>query len=87
MVNNKLLPVTAFAVLFGLAACNAPAYHSKANFDAAGNAIGNGKVGAGADYTGHGLGEGAQATGQGISTGAQQTGHAIGNTFNGSNSN
>jgi hypothetical protein len=87
MMISKRLVVTAFAALFCLSACNAPAYHARANFDAAGQALGNGKVGAGASYTGHGFVEGAQATGQAISTGAQDAGHAISNTVKDSHSN
>ncbi len=82
-MNNKLTLIIALAGLFGLAACNAPAYHAQANFNAAGQALGNGNVGAGASYTGHAFAEGAQATGQAIVTGAQQTGHAINNGVNG----
>jgi len=82
-MSNKLRLFISIAALFGLAACNAPAYHSQANFNAAGQALGNGNVGAGASYTGHAFAEGAQATGQAIGTGAQQAGHAISNTFNG----
>ena len=85
MMYNKLPLAISLAAMFGLAACNAPAYHSKANFNAAGQALGNGNVGAGASYTGHAFGEGAQATGQAIGTGAQDTGHAISNTVNGNN--
>jgi len=67
-MKNKILMATSFAAILGLAACNAPAsQHSSANFNAAGQALGNGKIGAGADYTGHGIAEGAQATGQSIS--------------------
>jgi hypothetical protein len=83
MMNHKRFLMISLSALFGLAACNAPAYHSKANFNAAGQALGNGNVGAGASYTGHGLAEGAQATGQAIGTGAKDTGHAISNTVNG----
>lgn len=82
-MNNKLALVVATAAAFGLAACNAPASHSQADFNAAGQALGNGNIGAGASDTGHAFSEGAQATGQAISTSAQQTGHAISNTFNG----
>ncbi len=71
------------AAMLGLSACNAPAYHSQANFNAAGQALGNGNVGAGASYTGHAFAEGAQATGQAIGTGAQKAGNAIKNTVNG----
>ncbi len=83
MMNNKLPLIISLAAVFGLAACNAPANHSQANFNAAGQALGNGNVGAGASYTGHAFAEGAQATGQAIGTGAQQAGHAISNTFSG----
>ncbi len=83
MVNRKLPLAILFAALMGLAGCNAPAYHSQANFNAAGQALGNGNVGAGASYTGHAFVDGAQATGQAIGTGAQQTGHAINNAVNG----
>jgi hypothetical protein len=82
MMKNKLSLAAGFAAVLGLAACNAPAYHAQANFNAAGQALGNGNVGAGASYTGHGFAEGAQATGQAIGTGAQETGHAINNTVN-----
>ncbi len=85
MLNKKIPLIISLATVLGLAACNAPAHHSQANFNAAGQALGNGNIGAGASYTGHGFGEGAQATGQAISTGAQQTGHAISNTVNGNN--
>jgi hypothetical protein len=83
MMSSKFPLVLSLAGMFGLAACNAPAYHSQANFNAAGQALGNGNVGAGASYTGHAFAEGAQAAGQAIGTGAQQAGHAITNTFSG----
>ncbi len=83
-MKHKFPLAISLAAMFGLAACSAPAApHSAANFNAAGQALGNGNVGAGADYTGHGFAEGAQATGQAIGSGAQQTGHAISNTANG----
>jgi len=66
MMNDIWLRVILLSALAGLAACNAPAYHARANFNAAGQALGNGNVGAGASYTGHAFGEGAQATGQAI---------------------
>jgi hypothetical protein len=87
MLNHKLRLAALLAALLGLTACNAPAYHSQANFNAAGQALGNGNVGAGASDTGHAFAEGAQATGQAIGTTAQQAGHAIHNTFNGDNGN
>ena len=83
MMNSKIPLAISLAAVFGLAACNAPAYHSQANFNAAGQALGNGNIGAGASYTGHAFAEGAQATGQAIGTGAQKAGHAISNTFSG----
>ena len=83
MLNHKLRLAALLAALLGLTACNAPAYHSQANFNAAGQALGNGYVGAGTSDTGKAFAEGAKATGQAISTSAQQTGHAISNTFNG----
>lgn len=83
MMTHKLPLVFSLAALLGLAACNDRGYHAQANFDAAGQALGNGQVGNGASYTGHGFAEGAQATGQAIGTGAQDTGHAISHTVNG----
>jgi hypothetical protein len=87
MMSRKLHLTIAFGIVCGLAACNSPAHHSQANFNAAGQALGNGDVGAGASYTGHAFTEGAQATGQAISTSAQQTGHAINKTINGGSGN
>jgi hypothetical protein len=87
MINSKFPLIISLAALSGLAGCNAPAAHSQANFNAAGQALGNGNIGAGASYTGHAFAEGAQATGQAIGTGARQAGHAISNTFNGSSGN
>lgn len=88
-MNSKLPLGLLLASAFGLAGCvhHNPAYHSNANFHAAGQAFGNGNVGAGASYTGHGIGEGAQAAGQAIGNGAQDAGHAIHNTFTGDNGN
>ncbi len=77
-MKHKFFLVISLAGVAGLAGCNAPAYHAQANFNAAGQALGNGNIGAGASYTGHGFAEGAQATGQAIGTGAQATGQAIG---------
>jgi hypothetical protein len=85
MMYEKLALLLSFGAFLGLAACNAPAAHSQANFNAAGQALGNGQVGAGASYTGHAFADGAQATGQAIGTGAQQAGHAISHTFSGNN--
>jgi hypothetical protein len=68
---------------FSLAACNGHGAQSQSDFNAAGQALGSGNIGAGATDTGHAFAQGAQATGQAIGTGAQQTGHAINNTFNG----
>jgi hypothetical protein len=66
-----------FAAVLGLAACNAPAYHSQANFNAAGQNIGNGNLGAAANDTGHAFSEGANATGQAISNGASHVGSSV----------
>jgi hypothetical protein len=82
-VKYKLPLVVSLVAVSGLAACNPPAARSQADFTAAGQALGNGYVGAGTSDTGNAFAEGAKATGQAISTSAQQTGHAISNTFNG----
>jgi hypothetical protein len=83
MLKKKLPLMISLAAMLGLAACNAPADRSQADFNAAGQALGNGNIGTGASDTGHAFAEGAQATGQAIGTGAQQTGHAINSAFNG----
>ncbi len=82
-MNNKLVLAFLLAAAFGLAACNGHGAQSQADFNAAGQALGNGNIGAGATDTGHAFSQGAQATGQAIGTGAQQTGQAINKTFNG----
>jgi hypothetical protein len=82
MTNNKLPLIILSVAMFGLAGCNRQGEHAQANFNAAGQAIGSGDVGAGANYTGHAFTDGAHATGQAIGTGAQQTGHAINNAVN-----
>ena len=72
-----------FITATSLEGCNGPGHHASANFNAAGQAIGNGNVGDSASYTGHAFTEGAQATGQAIGNGAQQVSHAA----SGNNSN
>lgn len=71
------------ATLLCLAACNAPADRAQADFNAAGQALGSGNIGAGANDTGHAFAEGAKATGQAIGTSALQAGEAINKAFNG----
>jgi hypothetical protein len=87
MLKNRLPLIIALAAMLGLAACNAPAARSQADFNAAGQALGSGNIGAGATDTGHAFVAGAQATGQAIGTGAQATGNAINNTFSGNKGN
>jgi hypothetical protein len=82
MKNHLTLAISLGAALC-LAACNGHGAQSSSDFNAAGQALGSGNIGAGATDTGHAFAQGAQATGQAIGTGAQQTGHAINNTFNG----
>jgi hypothetical protein len=84
---TKKLPAIFAVALFCLSACNSHGASSQADFNAAGQALGNGNIGAGATDTGHAFSQGAQATGQAIGTTAQQTGHAINHTFNGDNGN
>jgi len=57
-----------FAALLGLAACNDSGTAAKQDFNAAGQNLGNGNIGAGANDTGHAFSNGANATGQAIST-------------------
>jgi hypothetical protein len=87
MLKKTLPLVISLAAMLGLAACNAPADRSQADFNAAGQSLGNGNIAAGATDTGHAFVAGAQATGQAIGTGAQKAGDAINNTFNGNKSN
>jgi len=63
-----------FTTLLGLAACNDQGTAAKQDFNAAGQNLGNGNVGAGASDTGHGFSNGAKATGQAISSTAQRVG-------------
>ncbi len=63
-----------FTALLGLAACNNSGGAAKQDFNAAGQNLGNGNVGAGANDTGHGFSNGANATGQAIG----DTAHRIG---------
>ena len=81
-MNKKLTLALSLGAMLGLAACNNHGTHAQANFNAAGQALGQGNVGAGANYTGHAFVDGAQATGQAIGTGAQDTGHAINGAVN-----
>jgi hypothetical protein len=83
MMNNKLTLAFSLGAMLGLSACNTHGHDAQTNFNAAGQAIGNGNVGAGANYTGQAFAEGAKATGQAIGTSAQQAGQAINKTFNG----
>jgi hypothetical protein len=82
MTNNKIPLVILAVAMFALAGCNRSGEHAQANFNAAGQAIGNGDIGAGANDTGHAFSDGAHATGQAIGTGAQHTGDAINNAVN-----
>jgi hypothetical protein len=86
MKKNISLALSIVAMLC-LAGCNAPATRAQADFNAAGQALGSGNIGAGATDTGHAFVAGAQATGQAIGTGAQATGNAINSTFNGNKGN
>jgi hypothetical protein len=87
MMTNKLCVTISLVAILGLAGCNAPANRAQADFNAAGQALGSGNIGAGATDTGHAFVAGAQATGEAIGTGAQTTGNAINNTFNGNKGN
>jgi hypothetical protein len=53
MMKHKFPLAFSFAALVGLAACNAHGNHAQGNFNAAGQALGNGDIGAGASDTGH----------------------------------
>jgi hypothetical protein len=87
MLKFRVPLLVPLAAMPGLAGCNAPANRAQADFNAAGQALGSGNVGAGATDTGHAFIAGTQATGQAIGTGAQATGNAINNTFNGNKGN
>jgi hypothetical protein len=76
-MKTPILLYLSLAALLGLAACNAPAYNSRQDFNAAGQNLGNGNIGAGAADTGHAFSQGANATGQAITT----TAHQAGNSF------
>jgi hypothetical protein len=82
-MQNRLNLAIALAAAFALAGCNGHGAQSQADFNAAGQALGSGNIGAGATDTGHAFAQGAQATGQAIGTGAQTTGNVINKTFNG----
>jgi hypothetical protein len=66
MLNNTRFFLTVIAAAFSLAGCNPPAARSQASFNAAGQELGQGHVGASATDVGHGFSNGAQATGQTI---------------------
>jgi hypothetical protein len=83
IMKSKRVLAISLGLTFGLAACNGHGAQSSSDFNAAGQALGNGNIGAGATDTGHAFSQGAQATGQAIGAGAQATGHAINNTLNG----
>ncbi len=65
-----------FTALLGLAACNDSGANAKQDFNAAGQNLGNGNIGAGASDTGHAFSNGANATGQAISSTAQRVGQS-----------
>jgi hypothetical protein len=86
-MNQKLPLILSLAALLALSACNPHGASSQSDFNAAGQALGSGNIGAGATDTGHAFSQGAQATGQAIGSAAQQSGTAINHTFNGNNGN
>jgi len=65
-----------FTALLGLAACNDSGAAAKQDFNAAGQNLGNGNIGAGASDTGHAFSNGANATGQAISSTANRVGQS-----------
>lgn len=66
-MNNPTRLALAFAALLSLAACNDAGRNASANFNAAGQSIGNGHLGSAANETGQAFSSGANATGQAIS--------------------
>jgi hypothetical protein len=67
------------AALLGLTACNQPGHMAQENFNAAGQNLGHGDIGSGANDIGHGFSNGANATGQAIVSTAHQVGDAFKN--------
>ena len=65
------------APLLLLTACNPPGHAASADFNVAGNNLGQGHIGSGARDIGQGFSNGANATGEAIT----DTAHKIGQAF------
>jgi hypothetical protein len=72
----RILPL--FAALLALTACNPNGNRAQGDFNAAGNDLGQGHIGSGANAIGQGFSNGANATGDAI----VHTAHQVGNAFN-----
>lgn len=60
-----------------LAACNANGARAQADFNAAGNNLGQGHIGSGLNAVGQGFSDGANATGDAVVHTARQVGNAF----------
>lgn len=73
----KLSSICLLGVSLSLASCNANGARAQADFNAAGDSLGNGHVGTGAKDIGRGFSDGANATGDAIVHAAHQVGNAF----------
>lgn len=78
-MNLRFLRLFPLAAVLALAACNGPGRAANADFNAAGNNLGNGNVGAGAKDIGRAFSNGANATGEAITDTAKKVGNSFSN--------
>ena len=73
----RLSRLCLLALPLALAACNANGTRAQGDFNAAGNNLGQGRIGSGFNDIGQGFSNGANATGDAI----VHTAHVVGNGF------
>lgn len=73
------LAALALTALFALAACNPSGQKAQNSFNAAGQDLGQGHIGSGANDIGQGFSNGANATGDAITDTAHKVGQALSN--------
>jgi hypothetical protein len=73
----RFVPLLPVAALLALTACNPNGARAQQDFNEAGNALGQGHIGSGANAIGQGFSNGANATGDAITSTAHQVGEAF----------
>jgi hypothetical protein len=76
-IHMRLSRLYPLVLPLALAACNANGARAQADFNAAGNNFGQGRIGSGFNAVGQGFSDGANATGDAIVYTARQVGNAF----------